>query len=290
MSLRQSIQDQVRRVFAGEPGAPPESLDGDAGLFGPDSASWLVHGDLTSMMVGGVASLLLQMLHPRALAGVWDHSNFRQDRLGRLRRTARFIARTTYGTTDEAQHAIAQVRDIHARVKGLDAEGRPYSADDPDLLTWIHVAEVTSFLRAYLRYKDPTFSAADQDRYFAETALVAERLGAMDVPKSCDAAEGYLQKVRPLLRYDLRTAEVASALMAEPQGGPTKAVLASRLLFRAAWALLPDWAARMHGVRVPLAERGAISVSVHGMAGVLRWAMQDSAEIRARRRVARSTG
>jgi uncharacterized protein (DUF2236 family) len=242
------------------------------------------------MMVGGVASLLLQMLHPRALAGVWDHSNFREDRLGRLRRTARFIARTTYGTTQEAEHAIAQVRDIHARVKGLDAEGRPYSADDPDLLTWIHVAEVTSFLRAYLRYKNPAFSVADQDRYFAETAVVAERLGATGVPKTREAAEAYLQTVRGQLRHDRRTAEVAAALMAEPKDSRPEAALASRLLFRAAWALLPDWAARMHGVKVPLAERSAIALSIHGVARVLRWAMQDSAEIRARRRTARGGG
>src|SRR5690349_8070536 len=128
MPIRGAIQNYVRQVFASDASAIPDALaHGDAGLFGPDSASWKVHGDLTSMMVGGVAALLLQMLHPVALAGVYDHSNFRDDRLGRLRRTARFIARTTYGSTEVAQNAIAQVQSIHARVRGFTADGIPYS-------------------------------------------------------------------------------------------------------------------------------------------------------------------
>lgn len=89
------------------------------GLFGPNSVAWRVHGDVTTMMVGGVAALLLQMLHPAVLAGVWDHSGFRDDMLGRLRRTARFIALTTYGSQDEAEQVIAHVRSIHAGVKGI---------------------------------------------------------------------------------------------------------------------------------------------------------------------------
>ena len=287
MSVRSTIQDQVRAVFASDAGGPQDPVEGDDGLFGPESASWKVHGDLTSMMIGGICALLVQMLHPRALAGVWDHSNFREDRTGRLRRTARFIARTTYGTTDLALEAIAHVRAIHANVRGLDADGRPYSADDPDLLTWIHVAEVTSFLRAYLRYKDPAFCAADQDRYFAETPEAAERLGATDVPKTRGAIDDYLRRVRPELRYDGRTAEVARALLAG-SGTRSGTELAGRLMFRAAEAQLPGWAARMHGLKVSFAEQAAVDAAVFGLARTLRWAMQDRAELRARRRVART--
>src|SRR6185503_14517148 len=171
--LRQAIADQIRQLV-GAGGANRERVRTDSGLFGPGSACWKVHGDFTSMMVGGIAALFLQMLHPGALAGVWDHSNFRQDMSGRLRRTARFIAGTTYGSTAEAGALIAHVGQIHDRVAGRLPDGTPYSANDPDLLTWVHVAEVSSFLAAYLRYKDPSFPPAEQDRYFAEVAIIAE--------------------------------------------------------------------------------------------------------------------
>src|SRR5699024_3489514 len=105
-----------------------------------------------AMLVGGVGALLMQTLHPLALAGVWDHSNFRRDMLGRLRRTASFITGTTYGGRETADQLIDRVRRIHVPVVGTAPDGRPYSADDPGLLTWIHVAEMSSFLRAYQRY------------------------------------------------------------------------------------------------------------------------------------------
>src|SRR5690606_38331121 len=100
---------------------------GDPGLFGPESASWQVHSDFTSMFAGGVAALLLQALHPRVLAGVWDHSNFRADMLGRLRRTAQFIAGTTFGSRADAERLIGRVRAIHQGVRGVTADGQPYA-------------------------------------------------------------------------------------------------------------------------------------------------------------------
>ena len=288
LNLRAAIETRVRAVVGVTPGSnlPPAVADeGDAGLFGPDAACWKVHGDFTSMMVGGVAALLLQMLHPRALAGVWDHSNFRDDRFGRLGRTARFIASTTYGTTEQALGQIAQVQVIHDRVSGVDADGAPYSANDPDLLTWIHVAEVSSFLKAYIRHRDPAFPGVEQDRYFAEVATIAERLGACDVPKSRAAVEEYLRAVRPQLRFDARTREVARALLAKPPRGTSGAAFFG-LIFQAAEALLPDWAARMHGLHVQTASRPAIRLGVAGLGGVLRWSLRNGAETRARRRTA----
>src|SRR5581483_3426276 len=153
------------------------------GLFGPRSVAWRVHGDVTSMMVGGVAGLLLQMLHPGVLAGVWDHSNFRTDMHGRLRRTAKFISTTTYGGLADATAAIAHVRAIHDGVRGRLPDGSPYAANDPALLAWVHVAGATCFLRAWIRYAEPDMTPADQDRYFAETATVAQALGAQPIPR-----------------------------------------------------------------------------------------------------------
>lgn len=283
--LRHAIVLQVRRLMGGTGDDTLERTRPDTGFFGPDSACWKVHGDFACMMVGGVTALLMQMLHPGALAGVWDHSNFREDMDGRLKRTARFIAGTTYGARAEAQGHIDHVRMIHSKVSGTLPDGTPYSADDPDLLTWVHVAEVSSFLAAYLRYKDPEFPAAEQDRYYRETAEIARRLGATDVPQSRAEVEAYLQAVRPRLRYDHRTREVARALLTQPPPTPA-AGPALALMFDAARDLLPDWAARMHGFRLSPPRRAAARLGLTALGRTLRWALVNSAEVRARRRAA----
>ena len=283
--LRSVIAGQVLRLVGRREGDTPFLVsERDAGFFGPDSASWKVHGDFTAMLIGGTAALLLQMLHPRALAGVWDHSNFREDMQGRLRRTARFIAGTTYGSTDEATAIIAQVQTIHDAVHGTLPDGTPYSANDPELLTWIHVAEVSSFLAAYLRYRDPDFPPAMQDRYYAETALIAEKLGATGVPKTRAAVAAYLDAVRPELGYDHRTREVARALLEQPASPAIAPFM--KLNFQAAEDLLPPWAAKMHGFRQASVSRPAVRAAARSLGVVLRWALNNSVEVRARQRAA----
>lgn len=284
--LRNAIAHQVLRLVGRRSGDTPflEST-ADAGFFGPDSVAWRVHGDFTSMLIGGATALLLQMLHPRALAGVWDHSDFRHDMAGRLRRTARFIAGTTYGSADEATALIAHVQMIHDQVYGTLPDGTPYSANDPELLTWIHVAEVNSFLDAYLRYREPGLSPADQDRYFAETAIIAEKLGATDVPKSHAEVATYLREVRPELRYDYRTREVARALLDQPAASPAIGAF-MKLVFQAAEDLLPSWAAEMHGFKPAPVARPAVRAAARSLGVVLRWALHSGVEARARRRAA----
>lgn len=285
--VRRTIANQVRQLVGAGGTEPALDLSrGDPGLFGPDSVCWRVHGDFTTMMIGGVAALLLQMLHPGPLAGVWDHSNFRTDMSGRLRRTARFIAGTTYGSTDQALALIDRVRAVHDQVHGETSDGRPYSAHDPDLLTWVHVAEVSMFLAAYRRYRGRPMTSADQDRYFAETATIARRLGASEVPETRRAAQAYLQAMRPSLRSDARTRAVADALLRQRGPSPAFAPVAP-VIFRAAQDLLPDWAAAMHGypgagLQVP------VGLGVRGLGAVLRWSLPDGAEARARRRTAGS--
>jgi uncharacterized protein (DUF2236 family) len=282
---RSLIQSQVRQLFgAGDGAAEPELPHGDAGLFGPRSACWSVHGDFTSMMIGGVAALLLQMLHPAALAGVWDHSNFRADMAGRLRRTARFIAGTTYGSTDEALRLIERVRTVHDGVDGFMPDGTAYCANDPELLTWVHVAEVSCFLKAYLRHRDPIFSRVDQDRYFAETATIARRLGAIDIPTTRRQVEAYLLRMQPHLRSDGRTQEVAHVLLSEKPRNLAAAPFMA-LVFQSARDLLPDWAADMHGFNTPPRRQLATRLGAGAVGRMMRWALQDGAEARARRRV-----
>ncbi|AXJ95426.1 MULTISPECIES: oxygenase MpaB family protein [unclassified Sphingomonas] len=271
--IRDAIQGQIHRLVGfGEGGVDLTRPAGDDGLFGPASTAWRVHSDFTAMMAGGVAALLLQMLHPGALAGVWDHSNFRRDMLGRLRRTAQFISGTTYGSTATAEGLIARVRAIHDRVAGTLPDGTPYSANDPALLTWVHVAEVTMFLAAYRRYRDPDMSAAEQDRYLAEVAIIAERLGATCVPRSRAAVEAYFRAIRPQLRADHRTREVARALLRQRPASAAMAP-AQALMLEGGIALLPEWAKAMHRLERPPIHRPVVRAGMAGVASVLRWAL-----------------
>lgn len=271
--------DPLRRKLAGEivalfndpaRGERPVTRRPD-GLFGPDSVAWRVHGDVVSMMAGGVSGLLLQMLHPRVLAGVWDHSDFRNDLTGRLRRTARFIALTTYGGPDEAGAAIARVRAIHGHVRGTLPDGTPYAADDPELLAWVHVTETLSFLDAWRRLVEPRLSRADQDRYVAEMAEIGRRLGADPVPRSLGEARALLAAMRPQLRVDARTREVAGLILNPPPLAPALRPF-QRLTLDAGVDLLPDWARRMHGLSPPALTRPGGRAATMALGGVVRWA------------------
>jgi uncharacterized protein (DUF2236 family) len=261
-----------------------ENPKGDPGMFGPDSVSWQVHGDFSSMLIGGISALMLQALHPLALAGVWDHSNFREDMIGRLRRTSQFISGTTFGSSKDADWLIEKVRTIHLQVVGIAPDGRPYAASDPDLLTWVHVAEVSNFLAAHLRYRNPHLSLIDQDRYYGEIARVAERLGARDVPRSRKEIADYLERIRPQLLCDQRSREVlrlllnapAPSRLAKPFGG---------LMMQAGIDLLPDWASDMLGVNQNPLQRQLIRASVKRSAPMLRWAMRNGSVQRAKRRM-----
>jgi uncharacterized protein (DUF2236 family) len=271
--LKQAIIGRVRAVFNDGARGEKPVMRSDRALFARDSVIWRVHGDVTTMLVGGVTSLLLQMLHPSVLAGVWDHSNFRQDMLGRLRRTARFIALTTYGDRDEAMALIARIRGIHDHISGTLPDGGAYSATDPRLLAWVHVTEATSFLDAWIRYSEPRMSIADQDRYFAEIGEIARALGAAPVPATRAEANELIRSFRPELAATARSAEVARILLRQRAThiavAPVQAVT-----FQAAIDLLPAWAQRMHGLSpaplsVPLVRGGAL-----GLARTLRWAFR----------------
>ena len=285
--LRKRIERQVFRIN----GLALNEFDisqppGDPGLFGPESIVWPVHGDFTSMLCGGISALLLQMLHPSALAGVWDHSSFREDMLGRLRRTSQFVAVTTFGNRADALTLIERVKRIHLQVNGVDAYGNPYAASDPTLLTWVHVAEASSFLAAHLRYKNPALSAAEQDRYYAEAARVAEALGAQQVPKSRLAVAEWMQQMRPELRCDARTREVIRLLRQAPAPS-SMAQLAMGSMMEAGMALLPAWAQQMSGLTINARRQATIDRRIGLIAALLRWSVRNGAWPRAMRRMGR---
>jgi uncharacterized protein (DUF2236 family) len=240
------------------------------GLFGPESVAWRVHGDVVGMLVGGVSGLLLQMLHPAVLAGVWDHSNFRADMHGRLRRTARFIAVTTYGGAEEATRAIERVRTIHSHLGGTLPTGEPYRVSDPELLAWVHVTECWSFLNGWIRYGEPDMSGPDQDRYFAEMATMGTMLGADPLPRSRLEARRLIDRMRPALRVDDRTREVARLVLSQPPASRATAPIQT-LTLQAGVELLPLWARRMHGLPSPLLGRPMVRAGTMGLARTLRW-------------------
>ena len=279
------IRAWVLDVFPrGRSGIDYDTPAGDPGLFGPDSVTWRIHADFPGMLSGGLCALMLQTLHPRALAGVWDHSNFREDLVGRLRRTTDFVAGSTYAGRSEAERLIARVRAIHARVQGTTADGTPYRADDPALLTWVHVTESYGFLQGYRRYCRPVPTAL-ADAYYAETAGVAEALGATCVPASEAEVAAYFDSVRDTLRCDERSREVLAALsrmrLPVPMAG-----LSRDLFLGAGAALLPDWAETLlRRTRFQRIETRAAARSLTMLAPLFRAALPDGIAPRACARV-----
>jgi uncharacterized protein (DUF2236 family) len=262
---------------------------GDPGLFGPGSVTWRVHAD-PSMLVGGLAALMLQTLHPLAIAGVEEHSNYRDDPLGRLSRTGSFVTGTTFGSTEAAERLIKLVRGIHRKVHGTAPDGRPYSADDPHLVTWVHVTEVSSFLRAHQRFTPFPVRGDQADRYFHETAVIAERLGGEGIPRSRLAVRAYFRHIRP----DLEAGEQALGaieFLAKPmrgRGANPVMTAAHQVVIQAAIGLLPPWARDMLGLPQPgLVGQAVVLPAAHLLLGGLRFAGGEPlALVEARRRCA----
>ncbi len=272
---RAALRAQVTRLFNdASKGERPVTRRADA-LFASDSVAWRVHGDVVTMLIGGVASLMLQMLHPSVLAGVWDHSDFRNDMMARLRATAKFIARTTYDHAEEGQALIARVRRIHDHVHGTLPDGTPYQANDPRLLAWVHVTEAISFLDAWIAYGEPRMGRAEQDRYFEEVAVIGRALGADPVPVTRAEAGALIAQMRPELAVDHRTREVAG-LVLDQTVGPAIATVPSKVLMQAAVDLLPDWARAMHGLKTSRLSRPAVREGAWVLARTLRWAFDGS--------------
>jgi uncharacterized protein (DUF2236 family) len=251
--------------------ARPVSIS-DLGLYGPDSVTWRVHADPV-MGAAGLRALLLQALHPRAMAGVAAHSEFRADPWGRLFRTAEYVGVTTYGTSEDAGRAAARVRGLHRRGRVVDPEtGAEYRLSDPELLLWVHCSEVESFLstarRAGLRLTD-----AEADRYVAEQVRGARLVGLdpadHEVPASVAGLDEYFTAVRPSLRLTPAAIEAAHFLAVPPMRWrvrlATPALPAWLSLVTLAFSLLPGWARQLYAMPVvPLADLGA-TVSVRAL-------------------------
>ena len=272
--LRLKLVERVRGVFNDvESGQQPVPTSDEA-LFPKDSPIRMVHADIVAMMVGGVRGLLLQMLHPHALQGVLDHSNFRTDMHGRLRRTARFIAVTTFGHRDDAMAAVDRVNRIHAKVGGTLPDGTAYSATDPRTLAWVHVAEATSFLAAYLRHVRPDMPGSEQDEYYRQFAVIARALGADPVPIDRREAEAIFRDLRADLTASPAAREIAQLVLTQKPAGSPPAVQA--LLGAEAVALLPPFARSMLALERPGLAAIPARAATWGMGKTLRWAFRQN--------------
>ena len=232
-----------------------------------------VHGD-AAMFIGGLRALLLQSLHPLAMAGVAGHSGYRGDPWGRLQRTSTFLATTTFGTADDAQAAVHQVRAIHERIRGTAPDGRPYAASDPHLLQWVHVAEIDSFLRAHQQFGVRALDPDEADGYVADTARIASALGVPEPPRTVADLDAVLASYRAELRGTAEARAAARYIVFTPPL-PALARAPYALLAANAVALLPAWARRALWLpRLPIADSTAVPIGGHALMRGIRWAMR----------------
>ena len=244
--------------------------------FADDRPIRTVHAD-SAMFVGGLRALLLQSLHPLAMAGVAGHSGYRGDPWGRLQRTSYFLAVTTFGVEADAAEAVARVRGVHRRVRGTAPDGRRYAADDPHLLRWVHVAEVDSFLTTYQRYGTSPLSAEQADGYVADTARVARELGVTDPPETTAELAAQLAAYRPELRGTPEARSAARFVLVRPPL-PLAVRAPYAVLASAAIASLPAWARwPLRLPYLPITERAVVRPAGAAIVRTLRWAMSAAA-------------
>lgn len=268
--LREDITRSVRHSFGLAAAPRPHATDPESAYVHPRSIVRKVHGDLGPMVIGGWAALMLQALHPLAMAGVADHSSYEEDAIGRLRRTANFVASTTFGTVSEARAAIHKVQLVHRRVRGIAPDGRPYSADDPELLTWVHAAEMYCFLEATQRFGPRRLTLAERDAYYAETAPVAIELGAEWVPTSVQEMEAYLLRVRKDL-YAGPQAMVARDFLFRGVARKPEDRVVYAVISAAGASILPRWARALYRIPTLSILDAAVTPPARLLCAGLRW-------------------
>jgi uncharacterized protein (DUF2236 family) len=290
MTVNPDVAGLVERSAAAYSAGVPEQ-PADDGFFGPASVTWRISGDL-SAPVAGLRALLLQALHPLAMAGVDQHSDWRRDPVGRLAATSAYLSTVSFGEQAAAERAASRVRKIHARVSGMDeVTGRPYAATDPALLLWVHAALVDSNLVARNLFGTP-LSAADADSYIREMVVAAELVGvprAM-VPATAAQLARYIAQMRPEL-ICTRAASDSMAFLLDPAGLDEDIAEIWQDIRDGAVGALPDWAAELYGFqRAPLTPRrrteirqalGVLDAVYIGEPGVLEARQRIAARVRA---------
>jgi uncharacterized protein (DUF2236 family) len=254
-------------IYGGDPGDP--------GLTGPGSMSWELHSDIGAIAAAGLSAIIMEILHPSVMAGVYDQSSYRTQTERRARNTFGYVIITTFGNTAAAERTINRVRRMHEMVNGTRPDGTPYRAMDPDLIGWVHNAIPWAIMQAYDRYTRP-LTVDEKNRYLREQAVIGRLGGAGDVPETVDELHDYVEAMRPKLAVTQQTVEFISFLGGDT-GGPDRATGLDRLNRRgglhASMSLMPEWAQRMTGLHhSDLAQRLYFDPSTRLTGGLLRWA------------------
>lgn len=274
-TVRESLTKALRDRVAG-----PDGETRLMQLLEPTAPRWFsedrpirrVHAD-ASMFIGGLRALLVQSLHPLAMAGVAQHSDYRNDPWGRLQRTADFLAATSFGPESEAQRAVDLVNRVHERVVGTASDGRTYSARDPHLLRWVHIVEVDSFLVAHQRFGEFPLDSAGCDGYVRDAALIARKLGVPAPPESVRALRDQISSYRNEVRGTKESRDAMRYLLFEPPLPPV-AQAAYSLLIAATISTLPRWSRpHLQLPYLPVTEKVALRPLGDAITRVIRWAM-----------------
>ncbi len=269
-ATKRAVVNAVTGLFSHGPVPLEHTLDytGDPGLLGPDSVSWRVIGD-ASAFVGGIRALLVQTAHPEVVAGVENHSSYRDDPLGRLSRTSVYVTETTYGAMPEVEAAVATVRRAHVPVKGESERGRPYSASRPEMAAWVHNVLTDSFLAAYQAYGPRPLSESEADQFVREQTKIGELLGSSPMPDDASSLRSWVVDHPDAARSQALEKSI-EFLRHPPLSWPI--FLGYRILFDAAVATLPSETAALLGL-----DQGVQSLRI-GKKSVasLRWALGSS--------------
>ena len=271
--IRESIADGLRARVVGPNAAQRTAEIMDAPgerWFTEDRPIRLVHAD-ASMFIGGLRSLLIQSLHPLAIAGVAGHSDYRKDPWGRLQRTADFLAATSFGPADEARRIVDRVKAVHTKVNGIASDGRSYSATDPHLLKWVHVAEIDSFLYAYQKFGKAPLDQEGRDGYVKDAAYIASALGVVNPPTTEIELRTMLNAYRPELKSTRESRDAARYLLLKPPlQGASKVIY--WLLVIATVSTLPVWArVPLRVAYLPVVEPVLLRPLGHAITIGLRW-------------------
>ena len=274
--LRRSIVQEIEAAGGRHDEESIYAVDpGDPGIGGgPGSISWEINGDLASLVVGGTAAIIMEVLHPSVMAGVFTQSSYRTEPLKRARNTLGYVLRTTFGATRPATGVIEMVKRAHSRVGGTRADGIAYQALDPELIAWVHTCIPWAVMRAFETYNRP-LSVAEKDRYLTEQAVIGRMGGADWVPETVEQLDGYVEKMRPLMAMNDQTVEFIGFLAGRvgEQQVSAKERFDRWVGIRASMGLMPEWARRMTGTYVPdLPYRLWFASNDRLKAKVVRWA------------------
>ncbi|MBJ7328564.1 MAG: DUF2236 domain-containing protein [Solirubrobacteraceae bacterium] len=247
---------------------------GDPGLLGPDSISWRIHADVSSVAIAGAGAITMEILHPSVMAGVHDMSSYREDPFRRARTTAGYVITTTFGSTQAATNMINAVRGIHGKINGTRPDGIPFRALDPKLIGWVHTCIPWGIMLAYDRYCRP-LSVAERDQYLAEQAIIGRLGGAEDIPETYAELLDYVEAMRPNLAVNEQTRTFFEFMLTAPFGPSLPDPVADRiklLSVHASMSLQPDWARDLTGFHHgELVQRAVVEPYLQLIARGLRW-------------------